>query len=307
MLSFIRMLRLPNVLLIIAFFVLGDVVVLDALRERLGVPAHLTWIDRTLYVLDLLLITWFGYWLNDLHDQAADRINRPERPLSSEQFQPSLVRSMAWGAFVAGMLICIYLGVAYGETRFIWIYPVVGVLLWLYARYGKPMGLIGNVVVSLLIAALPSILILPELELMEQWLEAYPTQFSVWVDAVVNYIGLVFLINLAREVVKDMEDEEGDRVQAGRSLVILIGQMPTAWIVVFLLLMVIALQLRLQLMLGSTLSGWLITAIVTGLSALVVMLLVSNLNARRLCKASSVLKLIMLIGVLELILFRGLL
>jgi 4-hydroxybenzoate polyprenyltransferase len=301
------MLRVPNVLLIIAFFMLGERFVLEPLHDLMDTEPTLTWADRTLYLLDLLLITWFGYWLNDLHDYVADQVNRPDRALPAQRLKASHVRWMAWSAFTSGLLICIYLGVSYDRVPFILTYPIAGLLLWAYARYGKPMGFLGNLVVSFLIACLPLLLILPELDLFEAFRGEHPMRWTALFQVSLCYMGLIFLINLVREMVKDMEDERGDREQAGKSLVILLGKQPTAHVVSAFLVAVVTLQVMLNLLLGSAVLSNVFTAVIILLAILTTYWVQRKTGPLEMGRASKILKLIMLIGLLELILFQGLL
>jgi 4-hydroxybenzoate polyprenyltransferase len=120
-------------------------------------------------------------------------------------------------------------------------------------------------------------------------------------------MGLIFLINLVREMVKDMEDERGDREQAGKSLVILLGKQPTAHVVSAFLVAVVTLQVMLNLLLGSAVLSNVFTAVIILLAILTTYWVQRKTGPLEMGRASKILKLIMLIGLLELILFQGLL
>lgn len=143
----------------------------------------------------------FGYVINDIFDQRADRMNRPQRGLPSGAVTVTEAWMIAQGMLVVG------LGAALaGGTNLLSYYVAVAVVLMLYAKVLSSVLLVSNVVVAALCA---SVFLLPA------WQNGAG---SVDWAAVVAAITLTFLFNLMREIVKDIEDIAGDRV-LGRSTV----------------------------------------------------------------------------------------
>jgi len=143
----------------------------------------------------------FGYVINDICDQGADRMNRPHRALPSGAVTVKEAWMIAQGMLVVG------LGVALaGGTKLFSYYVAVALVLMLYAKVLSSRLLVSNVVVAALCA---SVFLLP----------AWQKDAGVvdWA-AVLAAITLTFLFNLMREIVKDIEDVAGDRV-LGRTTV----------------------------------------------------------------------------------------
>ncbi len=158
-------------------------------------------------ITSALLIMAGGYWLNDLYDVEIDTINRPRRAaavrlLTRRRLLTAVI--IAWGV---ALLCTIPLRWQFKALHLF----VIGALFW-YNRWGKRLGLPGNLLIAGLTALLP----------WELMLLTGHTAYAVdWM------IPLAAVFNFAREVVKDAEDQPGDRPHGVRSLP---GRLsPRAW------------------------------------------------------------------------------
>lgn len=142
---------------------------------------------------------------NDLADQAEDRINRPGRPLVSGRLRPATARVGA-GLLALAALASSALG---GLPSLLFVLACLGALSW-YARRGKQAGLAGNMVVALLGGLAV----------------AYGAATAAWeLPGAVPSRALVpgalaVLLHAMRELVKDLEDAQGDRAVGRRSWVL---------------------------------------------------------------------------------------
>ncbi|MFY9717507.1 MAG: geranylgeranylglycerol-phosphate geranylgeranyltransferase [Thermoplasmata archaeon] len=158
-----------------------------------GVVAPLLfWEFAALAGLSTALVTGGGNVLNDLLDIEGDRTNHPDRPLVTGAVSRRTAQRLATGLFVLGALVAVPVVVAE---------PLVGVILAVavgtllaYEFRLKSRGLAGNAVVALLTglvflyggaAAGNALILLP-------------------------FAAMAFLATLSRELIKDMEDVEGD-------------------------------------------------------------------------------------------------
>jgi 4-hydroxybenzoate polyprenyltransferase len=147
-----------------------------------------------------------GNLWNDLADQAEDRVNRPRRPLVSGRLRPAVARGAAWSLALAALLLA---GGSGGAPSLLFVLACQGALAW-YARRGKQAGLAGTAVVALL-GGLAVV---------------YGAAAAAWADpaalparALVP-AALATLLHALRELVKDLEDREGDRVAGRRGWVL---------------------------------------------------------------------------------------
>jgi geranylgeranylglycerol-phosphate geranylgeranyltransferase len=161
-----------------------------------------------------------GNTINDYFDYEIDRINRPERPLP----RGAMGRKTAFWYALA--LFAVGLGLAWFINIWDFLLAVIAyVTMFLYAWKLKPLPFIGNIAVASLTGATP-----------------------LYGAIAVGEIGLAgtlalcaFLVNVAREVIKDIEDMEGDMAKGAKTLPILIGKERAAYVgALFAVLTVIA-------------------------------------------------------------------
>lgn len=193
LLASIRLLRPNNMLMIGATALLGF---------YLGGGEWLSW--RALFTaLAIALVSGAGYTANDLVDLPIDRLNRPTRPLPSGKVTTTTARAQ----YIIVNLIAVGLGIYLGWSELLFIAILIAACL-VYSFWLKLRAPWGNLTVAVLTAAS-----LPFGALSARGLGGWliiPTL-------------LAFLLNLAREIFKDVEDASGDQVMQARTLPLLLG------------------------------------------------------------------------------------
>jgi geranylgeranylglycerol-phosphate geranylgeranyltransferase len=150
------------------------------------------------------LVTAAGNVINDYFDVEIDRVNRPDRPIPSGQVSLPAARAFAITLFLAGILVCLVT-----NTLCIAIAVFNSLLLFAYAARLKSMPLVGNLAVSYLAGSM---------FLFGGALNGMPGLVSVIPFAVMTFFAM-----LARELVKDAEDVEGDRANGAATFPIRYG------------------------------------------------------------------------------------
>ncbi|MCM1983999.1 UbiA family prenyltransferase [Lyngbya confervoides] len=147
---------------------------------------------RALLLTGLVLGTVFSAAcaINDVEDLEKDSINHPERPLPSGTLSVQQGRQVAALLFGIAALAALALGMA----------PAVLVggtipCLWFYSQLLAISGILGNILVASIIAAL---FLFTGLVVGRPWAAAYPALF-------------LFLYQLAKEIIWDIHDVAGDR------------------------------------------------------------------------------------------------
>lgn len=152
--------------------------------------------------LAMSLLAMAGNVHNDLCDIEVDRTNQPNRPLPSERI----------GKLGAWFLTFNFLGYSLcfawlaGPLQF-YAAAMMALLLYFYNRFFKGWPLIGNLAVSVLCALAIGF---PALGITE------------WDSQLLVACGFAFAFTLIREMIKDLEDEEGDRQNGLKTLAILL-------------------------------------------------------------------------------------
>ncbi|HDI73694.1 MAG TPA: hypothetical protein ENF57_01645 [Candidatus Korarchaeota archaeon] len=149
------------------------------------------------------LILMAGNAINDYFDAPIDAINKPERPIPSGRVseREALISYLVLSAI--GVVISLHLGV----EEFL-IALAFSIAWYAYAKWLKAMGLVGNILVSLGVA----------FTLLFGALAAGRVN-----SRVVAFSSIAFTSNLAREVVKTIEDLEGDATYGLRTVAITLG------------------------------------------------------------------------------------
>jgi len=167
-------------------------------------------IPAVLYLFVIVaLITAAGNVINDYFDAAIDTINRPDRPIPSGTVSPGAARSFAVTLFLAGILVSML-------TNFLCLAIAVFncLLLIAYAARLKSTPFFGNAVVAYLAASM--------------FLFGGALNGPGGLVHVLPVATITFFAMLARELIKDAEDVEGDAASGASTLPIRIGIRKTA-------------------------------------------------------------------------------
>ena len=184
MLAYLQLLRLGNVILVgIAVFV-GAFVAVG--REVVDYQN-----DLKIAILCSMMLVGGGNALNDYNDRKTDGKNHPNRPLPSGKISEENAILYAKGLLLGGLLILVSklddstpFAIALGGV----------VLLLMYEKTLKATGFAGNVVIGILSGAV----FLYAGEVVGH------SEKTVWI------FGLATLATITREIVKDIQDLEGD-------------------------------------------------------------------------------------------------
>jgi 4-hydroxybenzoate polyprenyltransferase len=178
-----------------------------------------------LFIIDTILIAAGGYIINDLMDQKADSFNKPEKIyIGSDKI--SLFGGWMFYFFVVliGFGIAYYIACRIDRLPLLSIYPIAVGLLYLYSTHLKRLPLIGNLVVSIFCAFVPGIIWFAELEMINSVSAHLSIWYGLLIHLFVAYISFAFLSTMVREIIKDIEDMEGDLKSSYRTLPIVAGK-----------------------------------------------------------------------------------
>jgi len=161
--------------------------------------------------LMVFLVTGAGNMLNDYYDIEIDRVNKPNRPLPSGR----VGLKEAFRLTVACFLIALLLALAISPAAAIIGFVNTFILIW-YAKSLKRTVLIGNLTIAYLTGS--TFLFGASFLGVEGILVMFPLAL------------LAFLATAAREIVKDIEDIEGDSKDGAVTFPIKYGERPSAYL-----------------------------------------------------------------------------
>jgi 4-hydroxybenzoate polyprenyltransferase len=182
-----------------------------------------------LLVLSTVLLAAGGYVINNIFDQDTDNDNKPKDVVVGN----SISETKAYNIYVAlnciGVGIGFYLSNVIQKPGFASIFILIAATLYFYATSLKQMILIGNIIVALLLAF--SVIIIGVFDLYPATYEGNQQEMAVIFSILLDYALFTFILNFIREIVKDLEDVNGDYNQGMNTLPIAIGISRTSKIV----------------------------------------------------------------------------
>jgi len=192
-------------------------------------------------VMATVLITAAGYVINDYFDTKTDLVNRPEKVILGRKLNRrwAILLHIIFNTIGIGLgtYISFYIGLPILSLVFVMITGI----LWFYSTTYKRQFLIGNVIVALLTALVPLMVLLFEIPLLRAKygllmleLKASFNYIILWVIAFSFY---AFLLTLIREVIKDIEDFEGDNAYGRNTMPIVLGVMNTKIVIITFILL----------------------------------------------------------------------
>ena len=164
-----------------------------------------------------ILIAASGYIVNDIYDYNLDQINKPEKVVLGKflKSRDAIIIYMMFNCLA--IVLSIFLCMKIEQEIYILVFLLIIYCLWLYSKKLKKYKIIGNILIAFFISL--SILNVP--------LFSYKNILSddrFFVFLIISIFSvLAFLINLKREIIKDIEDIEGDKIHKVKSLPIIFG------------------------------------------------------------------------------------
>lgn len=241
---YLQLLRIGNLaFLAILLYVMEKWVVVPLLHLE-KFPEQMPWWILVLLILSTICIAAGGYVINDYFDVKIDRINRPDDMVVTRVI--SREGAMRWFYVLTAVGITAGLATAWWahSWNLLFIYVVIPGLLWFYSASYKRMLLVGNLIVAFISALVPLIVAIIHADYLQHLYGdslAYTPiigQLYIWLG---SFALFSFLLTWAREVVKDMEDIEGDREMECRTMPIVWGETASKVVVTILVVATMAL------------------------------------------------------------------
>jgi len=205
--AFFKLVRFKNLVLVaLTQYLLQYLVLEPALNEAQLLPI-LDKFHFFLLVFTTVLIAAGGYLVNDILDYEMDVVNKPEKVFVNRVFAKQTVWVFYGISVLIGFAIAWYLAFYVKNVPLVSIFPTAVLLLFFYSKSWKKKPLLGNVVVAVFCAFVAGVVLFAERENFAKMGES-GREVTVLFG---GYLVFSFLSTLLREIVKDIEDMEGDR------------------------------------------------------------------------------------------------
>jgi len=204
---------------------------------------QLPWYMLTLLILAVTLIAAGGYVINDYFDVKIDRINRPDEVIVTTRISKPAAMRLSMVLSGIGVACGIGLAALLRSTTMGIVFVIVPGLLWFYSSSYKRLFMIGNLTIALLAGLTPMMVAITNVTLLNLRYEIIMPYTTLSHD-IYTWIGgfalFAFLLTWIREIIKDMQDQMGDRELECHSMPVVWGETWTKVFVTALIVLTIA-------------------------------------------------------------------
>jgi len=186
-------------------------------REGMGMSPFMGWQDLLLIIFATISIGAAGNAINDYFDMRIDRINKPEKMILGKYIdrRMAIVLNSIFNA--VGVVLGFIVAAKMEFVALGFVFLILTFVLLFYSSTFKKRFLSGNLMISVLSGMVPLIIGLFE-----------SVKGSGYNNRMIWYVSLLyglfaFLLTFTREVVKDIEDVQGDRQGGCRTIAVVLG------------------------------------------------------------------------------------
>ena len=236
---FLKLIRIQNLIFIaLTQFFFRYCILLPIIKLEQISPAFSS-IDFSLLVLSTVFIAAAGYAINDYFDIRIDRINKPQKIIVGKYISRRQTILTHTVFNVTAVVIGIYLSYKVGSIKLAAFNLIMCALLWFYSVKYKAFFLIGNIIISLSSAMTIIVVWLFEIYALKSSGQIIIINLKLLNFFLFSYVIFAFFVSLIREIVKDVEDIEGDKKCGCSTLPIVMGDIKTKYVLLLLVILLI--------------------------------------------------------------------
>jgi 4-hydroxybenzoate polyprenyltransferase len=245
--SFFNLIRWKNLLITGGLILILKFVVFEtAIQETISMSrSQLSTGQSLILILSLIFLAAAGYIINDIYDVKTDHINKPDKMIIGVSISEKTGNILFYICNFIGIGLGVYLGYQMGNYQIGLLHGFVAMIFWIYSVYLKGTTLIGNIIIAFASSTVPMIYFGFEgyayiQEYSEVLAQNYGSHIGGPNEILFNFCltlsVFAFILSLAREIVKDIEDRKGDAATGAKTLPIAFGEKVAKRAVQFLLL-----------------------------------------------------------------------
>ena len=311
--EFLDLIRWKNLVIVVLTMVLMRYSVIEPILSKIGVylkdgpsdavamTLQFPWYDFVLLVAATVSITAGGYVINDYFDIKTDLINRGKVIVGTKIPRR---KAIMWHNIlnILGVGTGFYISWKAGYMLMGTLFLIVSGLLYFYSASYKRQFLVGNIIVAILTAMVPMLVVFYEWPALYRYyaLNAVSLpEFNVIFYWVGGFALFAFLTTLTREIVKDIEDFEGDIAYGRNTVPVVIGILNAKIVSVALIILTLVFLYTIwYFFVHDTITLIYISLTVTVPLLFALRLLVISQTKKQLHSTSNLIKIVMLTGIL---------
>ncbi|MCO5232672.1 MAG: geranylgeranylglycerol-phosphate geranylgeranyltransferase [Chitinophagales bacterium] len=244
MIKYIQLIRPINISIVAMTLLFFRYFIIDVnVYQLYDFKPYLDTFSFYILLITTLSITASGYIINDIFDVETDQINKPQSLIIGQSISEKAAMNFYFILTSIGIIGSIVLMITTGQIKLSMIPMIVSVLLYLYSTTFKKMLLLGNVVIAICVALPIIFLSMYELRINE-FDPAVVILFTQGIGlASLSYGIFAFMTTLIREIIKDVQDMEGDDVIGAKTFPILLGIKASKTLIILLQLLTLSILL----------------------------------------------------------------
>jgi len=215
--KYLNLIRFKN-LLLLAFM---QLVILFGFLKMQDIPLALALWQYYLLIFSTICIAAGGYIINDIMDQDVDGINKPKKAIVGHTISENFAYNLYVAFSIIGVGIGFYLSKVIVRPNFVTVFILCAALLYIYSTSFKQIMIVKNIVVAFLLGF--SILIIDLFMIFPATDTTNRTQMLPVFSVLIDFSIIAFIINFLREMVKDLEDVNGDYNSGINTLPVALG------------------------------------------------------------------------------------
>lgn len=239
----LKLLRIYNIAFIALFQIIIRYCIILPILNYHNIEPTLSNVQFAMLVLATVLIAAGGNVINDYFDLISDKINRPEKVVVDKHLDRRTAILIHVILTLIGVFIGLYYAFIFHKENYALIFIGVPILLWFYSTTFKKQMLVGNLVVAMLTALTALLVVSFEFAALSISSGSAITDGMACKQAwfvTSAFAFFAFITNLSREIIKDMEDIEGDIAIGCKTLPIEMGTKYSKIIIILLQIFMLA-------------------------------------------------------------------
>ena len=217
--TMLNMLRVPNLLIIALTFLMLRHLVFIPVYSDYSITPGMSSLNFIILIVATVIIAAAGYISNDYFDVITDRVNKPEKQYIGRQITPGSALSTAVLLSLISALISLWLTWKIKSGLPATLLLLALIVVWWYAIRLKKSFILGNMAVACMSAGTIAMA-----WIIEKQCVTIPSEPSRIITLIITAISIfAFMLSLLREIIKDIEDIEGDKMIGCKSMPIIQG------------------------------------------------------------------------------------
>lgn len=200
--------------------------IVTPLLEIIHLEPQFGHIDFMILVMSTVFVAAAGYAINDYFDRKVDLMNHPDSVVVGTKIPRRTAMTLNNTFNVLAILGGFHISYKIGYFNMGFIFVIITGILWFYSSTYKKWFLVGNIIVAVFSALVPFLVLLYEIPLLNN-LPGLSSEANSVISMIFLYIlgyaFFAFFTTLSREIIKDIEDIEGDRSYGRRTLPVVAG------------------------------------------------------------------------------------